>query len=217
MVKHGLYMAMGKAGHSFLRGHVSDNRPWHIISDEEDVLEVGISWSGIQYVRYESGWCEEHKVEDFSRPISYANTTKREWMSQIDLSGDHLRFWDEVMVEGDILATFNVECDSSDIMLASGAMYSTGIGEHSDSDNKPRSALLIVHNDGFLVQQEGLSQNQTVGKILILHTHKAHSLVKTKPDAERWAAVFLDYEDNLSFKQIEESLRDSYLRVYCNP
>jgi hypothetical protein len=216
MVQHGLYMANGKGCHSYLRGHVNDSRPWCVISDETNTLKVCISWSGVQYVRYESGWSEEHKVKDFSRPIPYANTIKREWMSEIDISGDHLRFWDEVMVEDDNLATFNVEYDSSDIMLASGAVYSTGVGGHSDPDNKPRSALLIVHNDGFLVQQKGLSQEQSVGKILILHTHEPHSLTKVNAVAQKWAAVFLDYEDDLSLKAIEESLKDSYLRVFGN-
>ncbi len=220
MVRHGLYMAMGKGCRSYLKGHIADDRPWHIISDENDVLQVGISWSGSQWVRYESGWREEHKVENYSRSISYASTVKREWQSQIEISGDHLRFWDEVMVsnekdeDSDYLSTFAVEADSDDVMLASGGMYCTGVDTHCDPDNKPRSALLIVHNEGFVVKQKWLSQDQPVGKILILHTHEPHSLFKVNPNAQRWAAVFLDYKEDLSFKAIEESLKENYLRVF---
>jgi len=207
-------MSLGKGCHSYLRGHSSDDRPWHVIADENDILQIGVSWSGLQWVRYESGWREEHKIESFSRPIDGANTQKREWISQIAISGDHLRFWDETMDRDDNIATLNVEYDASNVMLASGGVYSTGVSNHSDPANKPRSALLIVHNDGFVVQQEGLSLCQPVGKILLLHPHEVHALVEVNPSAERWAAVFLDYEEESSFKSIEESLSRIYRRIF---
>jgi hypothetical protein len=216
MIKQKLYMENGKGCHSYLIGHKSDNRPWYVIGDETDTLKINVSWSGIQYIRYESGWKAEHKVETFSRPISYAKTIKREWMSQIDIpSCDHLKFWADVMHKDDNLTTFGVESNDADAMAASGAMYSTGAERHSDPENKPRSALLIVHNDGFFVEQEGLNLDQPVGKILILHPHKLHSLLQRKPSAERWAAIFFDYEGDLSFKEIEEKLEATYLRIFA--
>jgi hypothetical protein len=218
MTKHGLYMARGKGCHSNLQGYMNDERPWHKIADTEDILEIGISWSGNQYVRYENGWREENKIKDSSRLLPNLQSPKRQWMSEIKISTtiNHLLFWEENMVDDDNLATFDVKSNPNDFRIATGGMYSTGTGIHEDESNAKRSALLIVHNEGFLIRQNGISdEQQKPGTIVILHPHEPHQLQKTLESAQHWGAVFFDYEDDLSLVEIEDKLQQAYNRIFA--
>lgn len=99
-------------------------------------------------------------------------------MSKIQLTGDHLMYWDEYMSEGDDINTFKAMIHSEYPYSASGGMYSTGVDEHTD-DHVIRSALLIVHNEGFVIRQEGVEDNQPPGtRGLIIEAAKAHGCDK---------------------------------------
>ncbi|HEY9610534.1 hypothetical protein [Allocoleopsis sp.] len=219
MAKHGLYMARGKGCHSNLQGYMNDERPWHRIADTENILLIGISWSGNQYVRYEDGWRKEHKIKDSSCSIPNLHSPKRQWMSEIEISStiNHLSLWEENMIDDDNLATFSVESNPSDFRIATGGMYSTGTGIHEDESNARRSALLIVHNEGFLIRQEGISdEHQSPGTIVIIHPHEPHQLQKNLESAQRWAAIFFDYEKDLSLMDIENGLQEAYKRIFIS-
>lgn len=218
MAKQGLYMARGKGCHSNLQGYMNDERHWDIIADTENILLVRLSWSGNQFVRYEDGWREENKVKDTSCPIPYLQFPKRKWMSEIEISTtiNHLSLWEENMIDDDNLATFSVESSPIDFRIASGGMYCTGTGIHKDKSNARRSAILIVHNEGFLIRQEGINdEQQTPGTIIILHTHEFHQLHKTLESAQHWCAIFLDYEEDLSLVEIENKLQQAYERIFA--
>lgn len=178
-------------------------------------------WS-IDFERYDSYHAENLwlQVEDVVPvPLEDLQFPKRQWISHIQINPgiNHLTFWTNLFLDAideDNLATFSVQPNLNYFSSETGGMYCTGTAMHQDPLHSRRSALLIVHNEGFLVRQSGLTEQQEPGTILVLHPHEPHQLQKIKDCARHWAAVFFDYQEDLTVVQVESELQQAYLRIF---
>lgn len=142
------------------------------------------------------------------------DSSVRQWMSKINLTHPekHLNYWLTYMREcGDEIATC---CTSSNSRYSDGLIYSRGAEEHTDREFSEFSALLIIHNEGFKINQYGLDDKQSPGTIIILHSHNLHELARTQANAKKWAAIFMDYGIPMLPSYLEYKLDFIYQRVF---
>jgi hypothetical protein len=129
------------------------------------------------------------------------------------------RFWQEEKIDPNgvqIHDSYNYSIDNR--VFTSYLIYSKGVAEHQDRHlTTPYSALLILHNKGFFVWQDGLEFNkQETGSVILLNIHETHELAAVDDEADKWAALCLDYHQPLEPEVVEIELKKNLNRIFLN-
>lgn len=142
----------------------------------------------------------------------------REWQSSIELLGvNHLKWWSKKETDTlEVLTIYKQDYLSDNQHFSTGLLYSSGAESHTDRHIGYRySAVLILQGKGFLVWQETLAgKAQTPGMIVCFDLHEEHELARVDDRSKRWAAIHLDFNEEISNRKIEKELKKAYTRIF---